>query len=26
MQTQNPLPGPRTQTKSSLLSNGGTKC
>src|SRR5450759_1748826 len=26
MQTQNPLPGPRTQTKSSPLSNGGTKC
>jgi transposase len=26
MQTQNPLPGPRTQTKSSRRSNEGTKC
>lgn len=26
MQTQSPLSGPRIQTKSSPLSNGGTKC
>ena len=26
MQTQNPLPGPRTQTKSSPPSDEGTKC